>query len=117
MNGRLVPDGIDWSRGAGHALVNDPFLIHFIHRWWAWVAVVALVIFARRVRPLDRRASIAIHSVFGLQILLGIATVLTGVTLWLAALHQAVGALLVAATVWGVHVHGSGGNRDEAVGG
>ena len=69
MNGRLVPDGIDWSRGAGHALANDPFLVHFIHRWWAWVAVAALIILARRIRPLDRRASVAIHSAFGLQIL------------------------------------------------
>ena len=107
MHGRFVPDGIDWSLGAAHALTSDPFLVHFIHRWWAWVAVVALVIFARRVRPLDRRASIAIHSAFGTQILLGIATVLTGVALSLAALHQAVAALLVAATVWGAHVHGS----------
>ena len=107
MHGRLVPDGIDWSLGAAHALTSDPFLVHFIHRWWAWVAVIALVIFARRVRPLDRRASIAIHSAFGTQILLGIATVLTGVALGLAALHQAVAALLVAATVWGAHVHGS----------
>jgi cytochrome c oxidase assembly protein subunit 15 len=106
MNGRLVPDGIDWSRGVAHALVNDPYLIHFIHRWWAWVTVAALVIFARRVRSLDRRASLAIHSAFGLQILLGIATVLSGVALWLAALHQTVGALLVAATVWGAHVYG-----------
>ena len=107
MNGRFVPDGIDWSRGPGRALAGDPYLIHFIHRWWAWVAVAALVLFARRIRPLDRRASIAIHSTFGLQILLGIATVLTGVAIWLAALHQAVGALLVAAVAWGAHVHGS----------
>jgi cytochrome c oxidase assembly protein subunit 15 len=107
MNGRFVPDGIDWSLGAAHALTSDPFLVHFIHRWWAWVAVAALVIFARRVRPLNRRASIAIHSAFGTQILLGIATVLTGVALGLAALHQAVAVLLVAATVWGAHVHGS----------
>nr|MBA2466448.1 COX15/CtaA family protein [Sphingomonas sp.] len=108
MNGRFLPDGVDWSRGPGHALVNDPYLVHFIHRWWAWMTVAALVLFARRVRPLDRRASLAIHSAFGLQILLGIATVLSGVALWLAALHQAVGALLVAATVWGAHVHGFG---------
>ena len=107
MHGRLVPDGIDWSLGAAHTLTHDPFLVHFIHRWWAWVVVIALVIFARRVRPLDRRASIAIHSAFGTQILLGIATVVTGVALWLAVLHQAVGALLVAATVWGAHVLGS----------
>ena len=107
MNGRLIPDGIDTSSGLGFALVNDPYLVHFVHRWWAWVTVAALVLFARRVRRLDRRASIAIHSAFGVQILLGIATVLSGVALWLAALHQAVGALLVAATVWGAHVHGS----------
>jgi len=38
--------------------------------------------------------------------LLGILTVLTGVAIWLAALHQAVGALVVASTVWGAHVLG-----------
>ncbi len=107
MHGRFVPDGIDWSLGIVHALTHDPFLVHFIHRWWAWVAVAALVVFARRIRPLNRRASIAIHSAFGIQILLGIATVLTGVALGVAALHQAVAALLVGATVWGAHVHGS----------
>ena len=50
MNGRLFPAGVDWSHGVGWALANDPYLVHFVHRWWAWVAVVALVIFARRVR-------------------------------------------------------------------
>ena len=48
----------------------------------------------------------AIHAAFGTQILLGIATVLTGVALWLAVLHQLVGALLVAATTWGAHAAG-----------
>ena len=107
MHGRFFPEGVDWSNGALFALTNDPYLIHFIHRWWAWVAVIALVVFARRVRARgSRTASVAIHSAFGGQILIGIATVITGVALWLAALHQAVGALLVAATVWGAHVHG-----------
>ena len=108
MQGKLVPDGIDWSLGAGHALANDPYLIHFIHRWWAWVVVAALVIFARKVKrsPDGRPAAIAIHSAFGTQILLGIATVMSGMAIWLAALHQAVGALVVAATVWGAHVVG-----------
>jgi cytochrome c oxidase assembly protein subunit 15 len=108
MQGRFLPDGIDWSRGAMFAFTHDPYLIHFVHRWWAWVAVIALVLFARRVRLTGNRgASIAIHSAFGTQIILGILTVLTGVNLWLAALHQAVGAALVAATVWGAHVLGS----------
>lgn len=108
MQGRLFPNGVDWSQGTLHAFTNDPFLIHFVHRWWAWVLVAALVIFARKIRRLEggRPASIAIHSAFGTQILLGILTVLSGVAIWLAALHQAVGASLVAATVWGAHVFG-----------
>jgi cytochrome c oxidase assembly protein subunit 15 len=106
MNDRLVPDGIDWSRGVGFALTHDPFLIHFLHRWWAWVVVAALVIFSRMFKPIDRRASIAIHAAFGLQILLGIATVETGMNIFMAALHQAVGASLVAAVTWGAHAYG-----------
>lgn len=108
MQGRFFPDGVDWSNGALFALTHDPYLIHFVHRWWAWVAVAALILFARKVRsvPQGRPASIAVHSAFGTQILLGIFTVLSGVAIWLAALHQAVGACLVAATVWGAHVLG-----------
>jgi len=106
MQGKLYPDGVDWSQGVLHALAYDPFLIHFMHRWWAWVVVAALVIFARLVKPLNRKASIAIHSAFGTQIILGIATVMTGVNIVLAVLHQAAGALVLAATTWGAHVLG-----------
>jgi cytochrome c oxidase assembly protein subunit 15 len=109
MNGSFIPAGIDWSRGAGFAATHDPFLLHFFHRWWAWVVVAVLVVFARKVRKVEgaRRASIAIHSAFGTQVILGIATVLSGIAIWLAVLHQATGALLVAATVWGAHELGS----------
>jgi cytochrome c oxidase assembly protein subunit 15 len=105
MNGHFVPEGIDWSKGPGFALTHDPFLLHFMHRWWAWIVVAVLVIFARKLRKLEgaRPASIAIHSAFGTQIILGILTVLSGIAIWLAVLHQATGALLVAATVWGAH--------------
>jgi cytochrome c oxidase assembly protein subunit 15 len=105
MQGRLVPE-FDGSRGLGYAATHDPFLIHFLHRWWAFVVVVALVWFARKVRPLDRRASVAIHTAFGTQIALGIATVMTGVPIWLAALHQLVAALLVITVTAGAHILG-----------
>jgi cytochrome c oxidase assembly protein subunit 15 len=109
MNGRFIPEGIDWSRGPLFALTHDPFLIHFTHRWWAWVVVAVLVVFARKVKQIEgaRAASIAIHSAFGTQIVLGILTVLSGIAIWLAVLHQATGALLVAATVWGAHELGA----------
>jgi len=109
MNGSFVPEGIDWSRGAAFAFTHDPFLLHFVHRWWAWVVVAFLVLFARKVRKVEgaRAASIAIHSAFGTQIILGILTVLSGIAIWLAVLHQATGALLLAATVWGAHALGT----------
>ena len=103
MNGQLVPE---YSGGFLWAAAHDPFMIHFLHRWWAWVAVAMLVWLARRVRHADRKASIAVHSPFRLQVRLGNATVMTGVALWLAVLHQLVGALLVAATAWAAHVAG-----------
>lgn len=105
MQGRFVPE-FDDPRGLFWAMTHDPFLIHFLHRWWAWVAVAALIVLARKVRPFERRASIAIHAAFGTQIALGIATVWTSVSLWIAAAHQLVGALLVIATTWGVHILG-----------
>lgn len=106
MNGSFFPGPTVEGRPFLDALVNDPAIVHFVHRWWAWVTVAALVVLARATRRLDRRASIAIHSAFGTQILLGIATVMTSVNLELAALHQLTGALLVIATAWGAHVVG-----------
>jgi cytochrome c oxidase assembly protein subunit 15 len=107
MQGRFVPAGMDWSRGVLDALAHDPYLVHFVHRWWAWVVVALLIGMARMARARDMRlASIAIHTAFGTQILLGIAAVMSGVALWLAVAHQLMGALLVAAAAWGGHILG-----------
>ena len=106
MNGSLLPVGIDWSAGIWAQINNDPYLIHYVHRWWAWVAVLSLVVLARKIRRESRRASIAIHTALGTQVALGIATVMTNVDIVLAVSHQAVGALVVAATAWGVHILG-----------
>jgi cytochrome c oxidase assembly protein subunit 15 len=110
MDDHFLPQGIDWSHGALFAMTHDPYLLHFMHRWWAWVVVAVLVLFARQVRKIEgaRAASIAIHSALGTQIILGILTVLSGIAIWLAVLHQATGALLVGATVWGAHELGRG---------
>ena len=116
MNGHFVPEGIDWSHGALFAMTHDLYLLHFMHRWWAWVVVAVLVVFARQVKRVEgaRPASIAIHSAFGTQVILGILTVLSGIAIWLAVLHQATGALLVAATVWCAHELGAPGRQRRA---
>ncbi len=106
MNGSLIPTGIDWSNGVWNLINNHPVVVHFIHRWWAWVTVGFLIVLARRIRKQCRPASIAIHSTFGTQIVVGIVTVVTSVNIIYAVLHQAIGALLVIATTWGVHALG-----------
>ncbi len=105
MNGRLIPE-VDFTQGVLWTLTHDPFLLHWLHRWWAWIAVAALVWIARRVRKTHRMASIAVHSAFGVMVLLGIATVLSEVSLWIAVAHQLTGALLVASLAWAMHSDG-----------
>lgn len=104
MNDHVIPQGIDWSRGIGFALTHDPFLVHFLHRWWAWVAAAALIALALRARRVGGRTVAAM--LLGLvtaQMLLGILTVMSGVTIWIAVAHQAAGALLVVAMVGALH--------------
>ena len=105
MNEHFVPEGIDWSNGTLSAFANDPFLVHFTHRWWAWLVAAMLLWLSLRVRRTGQRlAAAAILTALGVQILLGISTVVSNVNIELAVMHQAVGALLVMAVVWGVHI-------------
>jgi cytochrome c oxidase assembly protein subunit 15 len=107
MNGSFWPGASQQDESLLHAVTADPAIVHFIHRWWAWGVVALLVVLARKVKAAgDRRAAIAIHSAFGTQVLLGIATVMTDVSIGIAVLHQLVGALLVGATAWGAHAVG-----------
>ena len=109
MNDHFVPAGIDWSGGAWLALTNDPFLIHFLHRWWSWVAAGALLLLARTLaRRGARNEAMALVIVVAAQMLLGIWTVLSGVSMWVAVAHQVVGAILVAATAAALHRLGCG---------
>ena len=108
MNDHLVPEGITWLGSLWATISSDPYLVHFLHRWWAWIAAVALLLLARRAKRAGHRgASIAINAALGTQILLGIATVISGIALPLAVLHQAVGALVVATAAWGAHAVGT----------
>jgi cytochrome c oxidase assembly protein subunit 15 len=97
MNDHLVPEGIDWAGGAWRALTNDPFLLHFLHRWWSWVAAAALLLLARTLaRSGSRTEARLLVAVVIVQMSLGILTVVTGVSMWIAVMHQIVGAILVA---------------------
>jgi len=104
MNGHFMPEGIDWSDGAWMAFTNDPFLIHFIHRWWSWVAALALLLLVRRLSKDGAQAEATLLvAVVAAQMTLGILTVVTGVSMWIAVLHQVTGAVLVAIAAASLH--------------
>ncbi|MET0363748.1 MAG: COX15/CtaA family protein [Sphingobium sp.] len=104
MNDHFVPEGIQWWGSLWLTLTSDHFLIHFLHRWWAWAAAAAIILLARQLRKREANGlGAALVGLVLLQILLGIATVVTGVALPIAVAHQVSGALLLGLTVAGVH--------------
>ena len=107
MGDRLFPHGVAFLSPLWTNLVDQPIVVQFAHRWWAFVAFAALLLLARAARRSGGRgASVALHAAVGTQVLLGIATLMTGVALWLGVLHQAVGALVVVAATWSAHAAG-----------
>jgi cytochrome c oxidase assembly protein subunit 15 len=83
---------------------DNPIVVQFVHRWLAWVlagfaVALAAVAWERRYRT---EAAAVMASVTA-QIVLGVATLLSGVELWIAVGHQAMAALLLAAIVVTAH--------------
>lgn len=77
-------------------LVDNPIVVQFVHRWFAWIAAGVLILLGLRVRKLGMPMALAnLALLVSVQIALGIATLLTGVNIAIATAHQAVGALLV----------------------
>ncbi|WP_240653174.1 COX15/CtaA family protein [Sphingomonas crocodyli] len=105
MGEEWFPEG-GWQAALGVIgnVVDNPIVVQFIHRWWAWVALAALLFLARKAKNVGATGEvIAIAGVAILQILLGIATLLLGVPIVIAVAHQAVAALLLAAAIAAAH--------------
>jgi len=103
MDGQVMPEialALDpWPFN----LIENPAMVQFVHRCLALtlVAIVAVLwAMARRAPPRARRAADILLGLVLLQASLGIATLLTGVDIVLAALHQTNAVLLLAATLW-----------------
>jgi heme a synthase len=83
---------------------DNPIVVQFVHRWLAFVVALAAVLLA--LQAWDRHIRIpaaALIAALLIQISLGVATIVSGVDLWLAVAHQAMAALLLAAMVVVAH--------------
>ncbi|PZO88558.1 MAG: heme A synthase [Sphingomonas sanxanigenens] len=88
-------------------LVDNPIVVQFVHRWLAFVAAAGLAVLTMRAAKRGARTQArAVAGLLALQILLGIATLLSGVMIEIAVAHQAVAALLLGASVATAHALG-----------
>jgi cytochrome c oxidase assembly protein subunit 15 len=115
MGDTFYPAGAQWLQPALRNFVDNPITVQFIHRWLAFGVVLAAAILARRVKRIGgRRESIILHAVVGVQVLLGIATLMSGVQLHLAIAHQATAVLLLGSFLLAAHRLAQNGNRHTA---
>lgn len=104
MGDSLYPTGAPWLRPALRNFVDNPITVQFVHRWWAFVVLGFVIFLSRAVKRVGgRRESILVHGAVGLQILLGISTLMSGVKIELAVLHQACGVALLATCLMAAH--------------
>lgn len=104
MGDALFPGNTPMIAPAWKNVVDNPVVVQFVHRWFAFAAAVAVVWLAARAR---RQGAVAVWGavilLVGLQIVLGIATLLTGVDISIAVAHQVNAAVLLIAVVQAAH--------------
>ena len=92
--------------------VDNPVVVQFVHRWFAFGSAAGLVCLAWAAR---RRGAVnawsAVILLVGLQIVLGIATLLSGVQIVVAVAHQVNAAVLLIAAVAAAHAIGRPAGR------
>lgn len=81
------------------AFIELPSNVQFVHRWLAFIVLAFVVVLYTKTRTdADRKMQLAGHcmiSLFVIQILLGIFTLLWAVPVWMGVIHQAFAFLLL----------------------
>lgn len=107
MGEHFFPAGL-YAAGFFESAFEDPVTIQFNHRMLAYITAAALIWFAithlrMRIAADARRGLYLMLGLLGLQIGLGIATILFRVPVALGATHQGVALLLLAAVLFSCH--------------
>ncbi len=107
MGDAIFPANAPMIDPAWRNAVDNPIVVQFIHRWFAFAAAAGLGLLAWQViRRGAPSVGYLIIALVTLQIILGIATLLTGVAIEIAVAHQVNAALLLMATVVAAHMLG-----------
>ncbi|WP_395685816.1 COX15/CtaA family protein [Aestuariivirga sp.] len=100
MEGSLIPNGLFVSQPWWRNLFENALTVQFVHRTLAYVIVLAVLSYAYMVRS---RESLIMLVAVGLQVVLGIWTLLWAVPLWLGLAHQGGALIVFASTLWNLH--------------
>lgn len=104
MGDAWFPAGAPMVSPAWRNAVDNPIVVQFIHRWFAFAAAAGLGLLAwQAIRQGAARAGYAIGGLVTLQILLGIATLMSGVAIEIAVAHQVNAALTLIAAIVAAH--------------
>lgn len=107
MGDALFPAATPLTDPLWRNAVDNPVVVQFIHRWFAFVAAAGLAWLAvRAIRAGAPRTGWAVIVLVGGQIALGIATLLSGVAIVVAVAHQANAALTLIAATAAAHAIG-----------
>lgn len=106
MGDSLFPVGAPMLAPAWRNAVDNPVVVQFFHRWFAFVVAAGLGGLAARAIAVGSRVGWAVIALVAAQIVLGIATLVSGVRIEVAVAHQANAALLLVATVAAAHAIG-----------
>jgi cytochrome c oxidase assembly protein subunit 15 len=114
INGQWIPEKLFSHEPFLLNFIDNKILIHFIHRGMAYLLLVLIIAWSVRLFNIEGSALFGKTrwiplAVTGLQVVLGISSVLTstgivpgkwGTFEWMAQLHQLVGMLLLLSLVW-----------------
>jgi cytochrome c oxidase assembly protein subunit 15 len=107
MGDSFFPAGVPMMSPAWRNAVDNPIVVQFIHRWFAFVAAAGLVTLAvKAMRSGGVTAGRVLIGLVLLQILLGISTLMSGVEIGIAVAHQANAALTLIAATFAAHAIG-----------
>ena len=96
MNGNFIPDDIVKSDFYRHDSFSNPSIVQFYHRIVAYILIIFLIIlnYLSYKKNIISKSIIILNIAIFLQVVLGIVTLLTGVKIYYASLHQ-LGSVLV----------------------
>jgi cytochrome c oxidase assembly protein subunit 15 len=108
MGDEWFPAETPWLQPFIVNFADNPIVVQFVHRWLGFVvAGFAIALAAAAWRRRFQAEAAALIAAVTFQILLGIATLLTGVEIEIAVAHQAMAAVLLAAITITAHRLGS----------